>query len=68
MKPRTRYGILDDFGEVIRWVWDKPSSHYKYITACNAITEMKCAALQKMRQNGHTTIAWVVVGNTKPLR
>lgn len=32
MKPRTRYGILDDFGEVIRWQWDKPSSNYKYIT------------------------------------
>ena len=32
MKPRTRYGILDDFGEVIRLVLDKPSSHYKYIT------------------------------------
>lgn len=33
MKPRTRYGILDDFGEVLRWVWDKPSKHYRYITA-----------------------------------
>ncbi len=32
MKPRTRYGILDDFGEVIRWSWDKPSSNYKYVT------------------------------------
>jgi len=33
VKPRTRYGILDDFGEVIRWVWDKPSSkHYKFVT------------------------------------
>lgn len=32
MKPRTRYGILDDFGEVLRWVWDKPSSNYKYVT------------------------------------
>lgn len=20
-----QYGILDDFGEVVRWVWDKPS-------------------------------------------
>lgn len=20
-----QYGILDDFGEVLRWVWDKPS-------------------------------------------
>lgn len=32
MKPRIRYGILDDFGEVIRWQWDKPSKHYKFIT------------------------------------
>lgn len=28
----TRYGILDDFGEVIRWQWEKPASHYRYIT------------------------------------
>lgn len=32
MKPRIRYGILDDFGEVIRWQWDKPSKQYKFIT------------------------------------
>jgi len=32
MKPRTRYGILDGFGDVIRWTWDKPSSNGKYIT------------------------------------
>ena len=32
MKPRTRYGILDDFGEVIRWSWSKPSKNYRYIT------------------------------------
>lgn len=32
MKPRIRYGILDDFGEVIRWHWDKPSKLYKFIT------------------------------------
>lgn len=32
MKPRIRYGILDDFGEVVRWQWDKPSVHYKFIT------------------------------------
>lgn len=31
MKPRTRYGILDDFGEVIRWQWDKPSKNYRYV-------------------------------------
>lgn len=23
-KPRIRYGILDDFGEVLRWVFTKP--------------------------------------------
>jgi len=28
----TRYGILDDIGIVIRWVYDKPSSQYQYIT------------------------------------
>lgn len=32
MKPRIKYGILDDFGEVIRWQCDKPSSNYKYVT------------------------------------
>ena len=32
MPPRIRYGILDDFGEVIRWSLDKPSSSYKFIT------------------------------------
>jgi hypothetical protein len=21
---KLKYGILDDFGEVIRWVWDRP--------------------------------------------
>lgn len=26
-----RYGILDDFGEVIRWTWDKPQQ-YKFVT------------------------------------
>lgn len=25
MKPLTRYGILDDEGQVIRWVWDRPA-------------------------------------------
>ena len=29
--PKKKYGILDDFGEVVRWVWDKPSKHYQYI-------------------------------------
>lgn len=32
MKPIIRYGVLDDFGAVIRWQWNKPSSNYKYIT------------------------------------
>jgi len=31
-KPRVRYGILDDFGEVIRWSWDKPAKYYRFIT------------------------------------
>lgn len=31
MKHRTRYGILDDFGEVIHWQWDKPSKNYQYV-------------------------------------
>ena len=29
--PKQKYGILDDFGEVVRWVWNKPSKHYHYI-------------------------------------
>lgn len=28
----TLYGILDDFGEVLRWLDYKPSEQYKYIT------------------------------------
>lgn len=28
----TKYGILDDFNEVIRWVYYKPSDHYQYVT------------------------------------
>lgn len=31
MKPRIRYGILDGFGEVIRWQWDRPASCYKFV-------------------------------------
>lgn len=27
----TRYGILDDEGKVIRWVYDKPSHEYQYV-------------------------------------
>lgn len=27
----TKYGILDDAGKVVRWVFDKPSEAYKFI-------------------------------------
>jgi hypothetical protein len=27
-----KYGILDYMGKVVRWVWEKPADHYKYIT------------------------------------
>lgn len=27
-----RYGILDDEGRVIRWVWEKPNAEYQYVT------------------------------------
>lgn len=27
----TKYGILDDFGEVVRWVWERPVGR-AYIT------------------------------------
>lgn len=27
-----KYGILDCFGHVVRWVWEKPSDAYQYIT------------------------------------
>ena len=30
-RPRIRYGILDDFGEVIRWTFTKPIGR-AYIT------------------------------------
>lgn len=30
-RPRKQYGILDDFNEVIRWVWEKPINR-KFIT------------------------------------
>lgn len=32
MKPSVKYGILDDFGEVIRWTWSKPAKQYKFVT------------------------------------
>lgn len=28
----VKYGIIDDDGKVIRWVFNKPSDHYQYIT------------------------------------
>lgn len=31
-KPRVRYGVLDDFGTVLRWQWEKSSGNYKFIT------------------------------------
>lgn len=31
LRPRIRYGILDDFGEVIRWTFTKPIGR-AYIT------------------------------------
>lgn len=31
MKPKVRYGILDEFGEVIRWQFTKPSLEFRYI-------------------------------------
>jgi hypothetical protein len=27
-----KYGILDDDGRVIRWVWERPSSGYQFVT------------------------------------
>lgn len=27
----TRFGILDDDGQVIRWTWDRPSRQYRFI-------------------------------------
>ncbi len=27
-----KYGILDYRGKVVRWVWEKPADHYKFIT------------------------------------
>ena len=32
MKPKILYGILDDFGEVLKWQYTKPSKNYKYVT------------------------------------
>lgn len=27
-----KFGILDDEGQVVRWVWDKPGLGYQFIT------------------------------------
>ena len=27
----TKYGILDDEGQVVRWVWDRPADHYQFV-------------------------------------
>lgn len=27
----TRYGLLDDFGEVIRWVWEPPPAGVPHV-------------------------------------
>lgn len=29
---RRKYGILDDDGKVVRWVWDEPPPCYQFIT------------------------------------
>lgn len=29
---RVKYGILDDDGRVVRWVWDAPPPCYPFIT------------------------------------
>jgi hypothetical protein len=26
-----KFGILDEYDEVIRWVWERPSGEYRYI-------------------------------------
>ena len=26
-----KYGLLDDEGEVVRWVWERPSAQYRFI-------------------------------------
>jgi len=28
---KVLYGVLDEFGEVLRWQWDKPSSAYRFV-------------------------------------
>ncbi len=27
-----KYGILDDDGFVVRWVWERPGAGYEYVT------------------------------------
>ena len=31
MRTRIKYGILDDFDEVIFWQWDKPENGRKFV-------------------------------------
>lgn len=26
-----KYGLLDDEGELVRWVWERPSEQYRFI-------------------------------------
>lgn len=28
---RRKYGILDDDGRVVRWVWDEPAPCYQFV-------------------------------------
>lgn len=30
-KPKIRYGILDELGVVVRWVWSRPTGQYLYV-------------------------------------
>lgn len=30
-RPTTKYGILDDLNEVVRWVWDQPGKEYAFV-------------------------------------
>ena len=32
MSYRYKYGILDDEGAVVRWVYDQPSAGYEFVT------------------------------------
>lgn len=41
-RPRIRYGILDDFDEVIRWTWDKPAGRRYVIKRLPSDYEVAC--------------------------